>query len=129
MAANIARKRCGGLSEAASRTGAPRADTSASDRPAAGGCAPAAPSPPAAGLPARRRARPLPRGSNQLVIASHFLPARALEPHGHLAVKGVTVDVAFHGGGFRLAMSLDDHVVLRDTGLGEYRSNRLGTTT
>src|SRR5215471_2126947 len=97
MAANIARKRYGGFSAggpnvaeqpASARSGtAPKLRATPVSR-RANGCEPLPAGAPAAGLPARRRARPRPRGSNQLVIASHFLAARALQSHGDLAIEG-----------------------------------------
>lgn len=75
-----------------------------------------------------RRALSRPKGSSQLVIASHFLAADPLQPHRHLAIKGIPVHIAFHRGGLTLAMPLHNQVILGDTRVGQHSSHRLRTS-
>ena len=82
---------------------------------------------PAAGLPARRRARSRPRGSNQLVITSH-LPIDLLEPHRHLTVERIPIHITLHRGRLTLAMTLHDQVILRDTRIRQHLGHRLRAT-
>ena len=75
-----------------------------------------------------RRTRSRPKGSSQLVITSHLLAIHPLQPHRHLAVERIPIDIALHRGRLALAMALDDQVILRDTRIRQYLGYRLSAT-